>query len=601
MCFLLPYRLRCHTWDFALCNACSRDRTQRDRFLEPPMHDRQSGHKPPPATKRREAEASELGGVAWLPPAVGSLALAVLHVERPSGAARGEAAAGSTRGAGGVARWFDAGYAAAGAARCLPGSEVKLCASPFAPLSPSVFFNTEARGCVAMCTADRALLVLDVRGLPGTEGGPVVVPKVGSGGEPAKEAEVPMALVAPPLRDRDGERIVLTAAVPLWTFAAALVATFPKAVLQALLGSTLHRALCTPVATLPIRAPVPMASPSLQLARVSAIDDDADIVRSLCVLSHHGGGGSFVALVLSGRGHLLVGSRFAAGRGGARFRCAVAPLGVQAQAKAQSYTVALLHRFEGLAGGACLLRLQPDTSNYELGCLPLPWCLPTRQWVQPQPTLGTGPAIVHDPCAFLNDAEVWALDLEASVPEPPGDDAGPARGPGAGAGSPLLWRGVVGRCVTGRGAWSPVLLRGRFPRQGALPGRCTALICRGPPASLLGLGLQGAGASLEVDEAAGGAWPSAGILPAGGLALASPQLAPLLRLLRGVSEEGSEAAPGPWAGESSATDQVVQLDHTWQALFRQGSERLVWALEAGRIFQEAGGPGGAARTGRSAL
>mmetsp|Transcript_49988 Transcript_49988/g.109263 ORF Transcript_49988/g.109263 Transcript_49988/m.109263 type:complete len:639 (+) Transcript_49988:52-1968(+) len=112
--------------------------------------------------------------------------------------------------------------------RC--GSSAEVVSSPFGGINPDLFLNTHTQGVVANITADRSLVLIDARGLAGSEGG-----LVNSDG-------CAVGIVAPPLRNVDGELVAFTACLPFAAVARAAI-NIPTDPLRCILGAALYSAV----------------------------------------------------------------------------------------------------------------------------------------------------------------------------------------------------------------------------------------------------------------------------------------------------------------------------------------------------------------------
>uniref|UniRef100_A0A7S4VCQ4 Uncharacterized protein n=1 Tax=Alexandrium monilatum TaxID=311494 RepID=A0A7S4VCQ4_9DINO len=468
-------------------------------------------------------------GVAWLPPAVGTLGVAVLHV------LPGEDESDPFADWGAMLPHWALGCALPLAAE---GCAVRLCTSPFGGLKPSLFLDAETRGCVAGWSEDCSLLLLDARCLPGSEGGAVIIdaPSPVAPGEAPDCLSLPVALVGPPLRGLDGGRSTLGVAVPLSAIHRALSDSLPCSVLRALLGRALG---CLRISRqlLPVAPPAFKSPMSVYTDRAAAA---RQVLESLCVIAAPDGGLGALALALSADGHVLVSKAFAAhlAQGhGRTFAClASAPSSIREhgpgppRASGTPVRATVLHAFEGISELALVLleglaRLSP-----------LPWCLPSGA----APTLPRRPRAVEDAGAFQAGAEAWELRL-------------PVAEQGARLLGPLTARGVVSHVATGRGAWQPALVESSFP-PAARSSAASVLLYPGPPSALLALPL--AGASRELPRQ---------VLPQILLGLAAPELGPLLALLAGQTEE---------------LPALRQLDAAWRQRAECGAASVIWRAEA---------------------
>eukprot|EP00931_Biecheleriopsis_adriatica_P050971 TRINITY_DN29530_c0_g1_i1.p1 TRINITY_DN29530_c0_g1~~TRINITY_DN29530_c0_g1_i1.p1 ORF type:complete len:630 (-),score=114.48 TRINITY_DN29530_c0_g1_i1:35-1924(-) len=416
----------------------------------------------------------------------------------------------------------------------LIGSAVRLLASPFGLLKPSVFLGAEVCGTISAVADDRSLLLLDARCLPGSEGG-VVAAETGNG------HLLPLALVAPPFRSETGGRWPLTPALPLFSVLQSVLAGvaaggLPLAGRQQLWG---RPSLTLLAGSLPSQEAVSerrvLESPVLsRLCRLSLRLDDVE--GSEVVTSG--------ALVLSAS-HVLVGPSVAlclAGQQpkGKSFRCHLQPLqnsdGLVGSSARSSCSGRLVHMLR-VTGNNALLELRLDSGDLcSLGLAAAALAGSRTSDSQCEglstPSLGEG-------------SEVLSVDLDALASWQPGPGVENRSHQTA-----FTW-GVLQHCV---GVGRPTLLRCGFPGPGP---RQMSLLTVPESGELLALPLA---ALQEFAEPR-----SMRVLPCSCYALAVGQLEELQRSLHGGGDGRR------W---------LEQLDMTWLQRTAAGAARLEWVLEA---------------------
>lgn len=513
------------------------------------------------------------GNVEWMPPALGSLGLAVLHIEVDKAMLAGLS----------CDRLDPAALAAVGdLATLAPGQPIALCSSPFGMIKPSLFMNMEVRGAIAGTTVGGELLLVDASCLPGSEGGVVSLrmacDRIASktpAGTPCETA-APVALLVPSFSCSQGASLKLGAAVPLRAAAAsmlrcglpadllravfgpalgaleALAAAHGGSIPAAVAGRRLDTAKSGPL--VPARPSATTSTSAEQVEPSSLMSVPPSLCASVCIVSTRDFQTSACAVMLSRDGLLVTTAAFVATANIVDdvIDCAI-DLGSGAAPIAAEAT--LIHTLMCIPG-ATLLQLRCfQGSPSSVGITPLPWCFPTGMATELGRTVFAGVVRAgDDDSAFQDGAEVWALRLFP-------------------LGGCSLARGFVSRVVVGPRVWRPALVQAGFrsncwsngfdgtARACADPfavasNEVVLLLRPGPHASLLGLRL-----------ATPAALPGGMLLPSHLLFLATP---PLLALL----------VPGGRSRDVHRAE-LARCDGEWQRHGGEGYAQLCWSLEAG--------------------
>eukprot|EP00419_Tripos_fusus_P013731 CAMPEP_0172745964 /NCGR_PEP_ID=MMETSP1074-20121228/139278_1 /TAXON_ID=2916 /ORGANISM="Ceratium fusus, Strain PA161109" /LENGTH=713 /DNA_ID=CAMNT_0013577231 /DNA_START=29 /DNA_END=2167 /DNA_ORIENTATION=+ len=523
-----------------------------------------------PGETMSEEHQLAAAGVVWLPPAVGSLGIAVLHVW-PSSDLQTLTRGFQPLSPGAFARSWSGAQ---------EGCSLRISATPFGALKPSIFMNTQTRGMVASRAAEGELLLLDARCLPGSEGGVVLLePPSGfedlrgpheAGSSTLNRAEVrhavdasteqpqPLALLVPAVNLQDEQQFTMAAAVPLQSVGKALfTAGLPDAALQRLLGPKVSRAFGSSAGGC-------MAGGNAALY--------GELFRSLCLVSVlEENSASGVALKLSGHGHFLTSSRFAlqatAHKQKAEFRCSVSAIEGPFDTPAPSGTVThyvgqVLHMFEGLAGISLVsLRHEIRSSSSSPQSA---WC----RALDVQPLLGQHepacPAMQNTGNSLQAGSKVWSLRLLSSIETEPMETM-----------RPLLVEGLLSRVVTRSDEWRPSLLQCSFPAMDGVDSpSASVLVHCGPHAMFLGLPVTGA------------AWEAPdNIIPCMSLWASTFQLMPLFHCSDSDApgqRMGKVALPSATSAENANSQwqqQLAGLDAHWKRRMALGRLHMVWQEE----------------------
>mmetsp|Transcript_66902 Transcript_66902/g.217617 ORF Transcript_66902/g.217617 Transcript_66902/m.217617 type:complete len:789 (-) Transcript_66902:126-2492(-) len=571
------------------------------------------------------SSCKDCADISWQPPAVGCLGVAILHISAQSYAtvrpSRQPAQLAELFGADGDEASAD-GPSALGGPASLTGRAVRLLASPFGALKPSLFLDVELRGHIAGASPEGALLLLDVRCLPGSEGGVVVLDDVDDNDAEERLAgtavaespyrgrcRAPLAMVAPPLRSADGERLALGVAVPFRAIGAAICRCLPPRARAATLGPALAAALtmgsCEGCRSDPASSSRTNLSPGAPLEDLppwlafeeSVVDAAHSLSRSLCIITSRAQDLKAHALLLSRHGHWLTSADFAEALMKSQFSSDGLPLNCASrrrqvlgsstsQCELHAYSgqwlclveASVLHVFRGISQGAALLSLRTPPADHCRGMeslMPVPWVLPLACELPPSvggrvpngSSLGRRPLVVHSSAAFQTGARICLLTLD-SCP------AAAALGPPLVSGilahahsPPTTWRPVLLECGLSTASWSSSSSSGHTG-QSARGGRSAVVLHVGSPLSIMGF---------WVADLSGATAPrptSAPALPYGCLALSSLEAAPLLQLLLLPKEEVEE-------GVLSPSEELSRLDATWAERLEAGAAQLLWRLDVG--------------------